>query len=208
VVRSGTGAGAKEESYPPLPHAREEVAAIADLFATDEREVFVGAEARERTVKTLPELSRARVLHLASHGVLDESPAFSRLLLAPEPDGSEDGRLEVHEVFELELGADLAVLSACDTGLGKRLRGEGILGLSRAFFAAGARRLLVSLWRVADRSTAPLMVAFYREMKDGAAPAEALRRAKRELAEDPRTSHPYYWAPFILQGPDRVAGGR
>ena len=106
----------------------------------------------------------------------------------------------MYEVFNLKLNAELVVLSACETGLGKQLRGEGLIGLTRAFFYAGAEAVLVSLWKVADVSTAELMVRFYRHLKAGRGKAEALRQARLELLEQGRFVHPFYWAPFVLVG--------
>ena len=105
------------------------------------------------------------------------------------------------EIFNLELdAAELVVLSACDTALGRHLNGEGLLGVTRALFYAGASSVVVSLWQVADTSTADLMIGFYHHLEDVGDKAEALRRAKLALIEGRDTSHPYHWAPFILIG--------
>ena len=116
------------------------------------------------------------------------------------PQSVEDGLLQVYEIFNLKLNADLVVLSACKTGLGKEVRGEGLIGLTRAFMYAGARSLVVSLWQVADPSTAELMVKFYEQLDRATDKAAALRQAKLELIQAGRFAHPYYWAPFILAG--------
>jgi CHAT domain-containing protein len=113
---------------------------------------------------------------------------------------SEDGLLQVYEVFNLKLNAQLAVLSACQTGLGKQVRGEGLIGLTHAFLYAGAQSVLVSLWKVQDRSTADLMVRFYQQINDSETTSEALRRSKLKLIDGARYAHPYYWAPFVLIG--------
>jgi CHAT domain-containing protein len=118
-------------------------------------------------------------------------------------DTVEDGLLQVYEIFNLKLDADLVVLSACRTGLGQEVKGEGLVGLTRAFMYAGAPSLVVSLWEVADQSTAELMVKFYQQLDRAGEKAEALRRAKLDLIQTGRYAHPYYWAPFILVGEPR-----
>jgi CHAT domain-containing protein len=112
----------------------------------------------------------------------------------------EDGLLQVYEVFNLKLNADLVVLSACETGLGKEVKGEGLIGLTNAFLYAGTPSVLVSLWNVHDRSTADLMVGFYQQLGRAQDKAEALRQAKLKLIQNEQYAHPYYWAPFILIG--------
>ena len=114
--------------------------------------------------------------------------------------GKTDGLLQIHEIFDLELTADLVVLSGCETALGKAVRGEGLLGMTRAFLYAGASAVSVSLWPVEDDSTALLMTDFYRELRAGATVVEALRSAKLTHSRRPGTAYPYYWAPFVLVG--------
>jgi CHAT domain-containing protein/lipoprotein NlpI len=185
----------------PLPQARHEVEAIARLFPESLRKVRVGAGASETAFKG-EELQRYRILHFATHGLMDDqAPSRSGLLLAaggPE----QDGLLQGTEILNLKLDADLVVLSACRTGLGRLVRGEGMVGLSRSFFYAGARSLLVSLWSVNDQSTAEIMESFYRRLHAGSGTASALREAKRALlrSERPAYRFPYYWAPFVLLG--------
>jgi len=111
--------------------------------------------------------------------------------------------LQVYEVFNLKLNADLVVLSACETGLGKEVKGEGLIGLTHAFFYAGTPSIMVSLWKVQDRSTADLMANFYPQLDGASGKAEALRQAKLKLIQDKRYAHPYYWAPFVLIGDPR-----
>ncbi len=191
-------------SWRPLPGSVEEVRSIARLFPPPASTVYAGAEADEGKVKSDPLAARAHFLHFAAHGLVDDrEPAYSGLVLGADPASSDDGLLQVHEIFNLRLEAEMVVLSACDTGLGKRLRGEGILGLSRAFFYAGATSLVVSLWPVADASSGELMQRFYRHLQDGVDKVEALRLAKRELLAGGRYAHPFYWAPFILLGQPR-----
>jgi len=187
-------------SFNPLPYTRAEVEGIAALFGADEREIHLGAGAVEEAVKTAS-LSRYRYLHFASHGhIVEDKPWRSGILLSPSD--REDGLLQVGEIASLRLNADLVTLSACRTGLGKLMRGEGMMGLTRAFAHAGARRVLVTLWDVNDMTTAGLMLDFYKGLRRGLAPAEALQRAKRGFLRDPasRRRHPYYWAPFTLVG--------
>ena len=113
----------------------------------------------------------------------------------------QDGFLRLHDIYNLRLGADLVVLSGCQTGLGKAVQGEGLVGLTRGFMYAGARRVVASLWQVDDESTADLMRRFYRAMlKDGRRPSEALRAAQLEMSRDRRWAAPFYWAGFVLQG--------
>jgi CHAT domain-containing protein len=112
----------------------------------------------------------------------------------------ENGFLQTYEIYRLRVNAELVTLSGCETGLGRQLGGEGIVGLTRAFMYAGAPSVLVSLWKVADESTAELMKAFYTQLRRGASRDVALQQAMVQLQRDPEYSHPYYWAPFILVG--------
>lgn len=194
-----------------LPASREEVTRIAkrvegsyglfDRWRRTRARVYLGEEAREEAVKS-EDLADYRFVHFATHGRLDtKSPKLSGLVLAPDPGGKEDGILHLGEVYGLKLNADLVVLSACETGLGKMARGEGIIGLTRGFLYAGAANVLVSLWPVGDVTTADLMVDFYDQVLRGVSRAEALREAKRRLMKrQPEYAKPYYWAPFILVG--------
>jgi len=161
----------------PLPASRFEAAAFAARVPA--ATVFEGARASEARVKTLPR--PVRVLHLAAHGVVDDRfPLESYLVLAAG--SGEDGLLRAWEVFEqVRCPGSLVVLSACETGLGPNLGGEGMIGLTRSFHYAGASTVVSSLWQVSDRSTAALMAAFYEAIEDGAGPAEALRRAQLAL---------------------------
>jgi len=182
----------------PLPESRRELADIAAVVGQERALLFVGDDATEARLGSSSEVSTARALHLATHGLVDDRrPERTALLLAPS--AGSDGLLHTFEVFELELDNDLVVLSACRTGLGREVNGEGMLGLSHAFFHAGARSLVVSLWRVADTSTRELMVRFYRHLEEHDA-ATALTRAKRELAARSATADPFHWAGFVLVG--------
>ncbi len=180
-----------------LAYSGTEVEGIARLFAPGDADVFVRGDASEAHAK---EAGSYRYVHFATHGLIDERrPDFSSVVLARSE--GEDGLLQAAEIFNLRLNADLVVLSACQTGLGKMVRGEGMIGLTRAFMYAGAPSLVVSLWRVADLSTARLMERFYDQLvaqKSGK--TEALRQAKLALLEDESLAHPFSWAPFILVG--------
>ena len=193
----------------PLPNTAAEVAALRALAGSRRFVALTGAEATRARLLALPELYQAGLLHLATHGLADESePGRSGLWLAPDaaadsapgsPAGP--GFLAVDDIRGLNRLSDLVTLSACETGLGRLERGEGVLGLTRAFLAAGARSVVVSLWRVNDRSTAQLMEGFYRGLlQRGLAREAALAEAKRALLVVPETRSPYYWAPFVLVG--------
>ena len=185
-----------------LPYTRIEVNEIAALFPAAERQVFLGAAAQEESVKTQP-LHQYRYLHFAAHSNVDEeNPARSGIILSLQADSKEDGLLQMSEVMRLQLNADLVTLSACRTGLGKLLNGEGMIGLTRAFFYAGAESVVVSLWNVNDIATASLMKSFYRNLQQGKAKDEALRAAKLELLKGQQRAwrHPYYWAAVVLLG--------
>lgn len=191
-----------------LPYSRSEVDGIAKLFSDDDREVFLGEAAREANVKAPQRLSNYRFVHFSTHGYLNEArPRFSGLLLSPPRDNAplnatspaEDGLLSAYEIFNLKLKADLVVLSACETGLGKEIKGEGLMSLTRAFMFAGTPSVIVSLWNVNDETAADLMVRFYRNLKTGRmSKSEALRQAQLETVND--NGFPFYWAPFVLVG--------
>ncbi len=197
----------REFDFRQLPYTRTEVNEIAALFPANERRVLLGIEANEGSVKAAP-LSQYRYVHFATHALVDEEyPARSAIVLsAPNGDQSEnkqeDGALQMAEVMRLKLNADLVTLSACRTGLGRMLYGEGIIGLTRAFLYAGAESVVVSLWNVNDIATASLMKAFYKNLSQGLSKNDALRQAKLQLlrGQQPAWRHPYYWAPFVLVG--------
>jgi CHAT domain-containing protein/tetratricopeptide (TPR) repeat protein len=150
------------------------------------------------------ELSQYRLLHFATHGLLNsERPELSGLVfsLIDREGKPQDGFLRLHEIYNLQLNADLVVLSACETGLGKEIKGEGLIGLTRGFMYAGAPRVVASLWNVDDLATAELMKLFYQRMlKDGMPAGAALRAAQLELSGQKRWASPYYWAGFVLHG--------
>jgi len=184
-----------------LPHAQEEARSISEFFPKPSQ-VLVGPNATEASFKR--EASGYGILHLATHGYFNKiNPLFSALEL--EPDQTEDGRLEVHEILDLRLNAALVTLSACDTALGSGYfaeapAGDEFIGLSRAFLHAGSRAVLASLWEVNDRSTLELMRSFYRALPQSGR-AKGLAEAQRAmLRAGGRYAHPYYWAPFVLVG--------
>jgi CHAT domain-containing protein len=187
----------------PLPHTAAEVTALQALAGERPFEALTGAAATRQRLLGLPALERAQVVHFATHGEANlREPQRSGLWLAREETGP--GFLPVRDILGLRLDADLVALSACETGVGRLERGEGVLGLARAFLATGARSVLVSLWKVNDRSTALLMERFYRPLLERGMPRErALAQAKRALLADAETRSPFYWAPFVLVG----AGG-
>jgi CHAT domain-containing protein len=192
-----------QENLNTLPGTESEVKEIASLFAAKNYScgLYTHAQADEKRVKS-PELKTFSYIHFATHGVVDESnPELSRIFLHSDV-GSEDGNLFAGEIYNLTLDASLVTLSACQTGLGKISKGEGVIGLSRALVYAGARSIMVSFWSVADESTAELMKDFYKQMlQDGNVNfSHNLRDAKLHLIHGKQYAAPYYWAPFILIG--------
>lgn len=181
-----------------LPGTQREAEAIRAFFPA--AKLLTGAQAQEATVKA--EAGKHRYLHFATHGLFSESsPLTSSIVLAqPTDPAKEDGFLTAREIFEQSWSADLVVFSACDTGRGKRLKGEGVVGLTWAAFVAGVPSQVVSQWAVNDASTAQLMAAFYQHLKAGKGRGAALQAAGLELLKDGTHNHPYYWAPFTLLG--------
>jgi len=190
-------------SFRRLRFSRDEARKIADLVPDDQRLVAFDFEASRETA-TDGLLARYRMVHFATHGVLNtDYPALSGLVLSLVDDRGEprEGFLRLHDIYGLELAADLVTLSACETALGREIRGEGLVGLARGFMYAGAARVVASLWSVQDRATAETMRYFYQAMLDrGLAPAAALREAQMTMAREERWAAPYYWAPFVLHG--------
>jgi CHAT domain-containing protein/tetratricopeptide (TPR) repeat protein len=187
--------------YDLLPASSREISTLASLYP-GEALSFLGEQASEAMLTRNQAVATAHRLHLATHAEIDERhPESSALVLKPS-DGS-DGMLRVDEIFNLKLYCDLAVLSACRTALGKEVTGEGLLGLTRAFFYAGVPSLVVSLWNVVDGPTPALMLDFYKDLDQMHYKARALRSAKLSMIEQGIYSHPSYWAPFILIGEPR-----
>jgi CHAT domain-containing protein len=195
--------GKPKQNLHPLPETEVEVAAIAATTRTQLKKILVRREADEKTFKTLA--PQYATIHLATHGVLDNrEPLNSYLLLTKTEDETEnDGLLHAREIIDLNLDADLAVLSACETGNGRISPGEGVIGMSWAFFVAGARSVVVSQWRVNSAGTARLMENFYQAMArqndlNTRNKSSALREASLRLMKDRRYRHPFYWAGFML----------
>jgi CHAT domain-containing protein/tetratricopeptide (TPR) repeat protein len=186
-----------------LPFSREEAQAIASFSPKDSLMQATDFQANRATA-TGGELARYRIIHFATHGLLNsEYPDLSGLVLSlvTEDGKPQDGFLRMHEIYNLNLPADLIVLSACQTALGKQIKGEGLVGLTRGFMYAGARRVVASLWQVDDLATAQLMKSFYRGvLKEGLRPAAALRAAQLETIKQKRWSSPFFWAAFTIQG--------
>jgi CHAT domain-containing protein/Tfp pilus assembly protein PilF len=187
-----------------LPHTRKEVESIGRIFG-ELAQLRLGAEATKTAAIT--GCRNAAVVHFACHGWLDNLfPLSSALALSkPASDAQtsteDNGLLQAWEVFEqIRLNAELVVLSACETGLGQEVRGEGLLGLTRAFQYAGAQSVLVSLWEINDRSTSHFMSAFYEALREGNSKDEALQASILALRQSPEWRHPYFWAAFALQG--------
>jgi CHAT domain-containing protein len=188
---------------PRLSGSREEAKAIVAMGLRSESRLALDFEA-SRAVATSAELSQYRYVHFSTHGLLNSvHPELSGIVLSlvNERGEAQDGFLRAHEIFNLKLPAELVVLSACQTGIGQSIRGEGLMSLTRGFMYAGAPRIVVSLWSVSESGTTELMVRFYRDMlKKGLRPAAALRAAQISLMKEKRWSPPFYWAPFILEG--------
>lgn len=184
----------------PLPEAEEQVKALQLLYGAEHSKVYLGAEAREERVKL--EAGNYRILHLATHGILDDaSPMYSYVVLADEGANTrEDGFLEAWEIMNLDLDADLVVLSACETARGRVGAGEGMIGFTWALFVAGSPSTVVSQWKVDAASTATLMLEFHRSLRANNSRARALQQAALKVLRDKRYQHPFYWAPFVLIG--------
>ena len=186
-----------------LPEAAAEAATVAAVVRTRNKKVLVGNQAEEKAFKELAPLYAT--IHLATHGVLDNRDPFNSYLLLTRTDGDwqNDGLLQAREIIEMHLDADLAVLSACETGNGRISAGEGVIGMSWAFIVAGARSVVVSQWRVNSASTSQLMKNFYKALTRENDPnsrnkSQALREASLRLLKDRRYRHPFYWAGFVL----------
>lgn len=191
------------EGFGRLMFSREEAESILKYVPPAKALKATGFQAN-LALATSGELGRYRILHFGTHGLINsEHPELSGLVLSllDQNGKPRDGFLRMHELFNLQLPADLVVLSACQTALGKEIRGEGLIGLTRGFMYAGAQRVVASLWQVDDQATALLMQYFYRGiLKDGLRPAAALRAAQLEMSRQKRWAAPYYWAGFVLQG--------
>lgn len=188
-------------NLPRLPRSRDEVEYIASLVPKEQQRLYLGKDSTEKAFKQ-ELLNKYKWIHLATHSLIDErTPGRSAVVLTVDSDKDEDGFLRATEIADLNLNCDLVSLSACETGRGQLLSGEGIIGLSRSFFIAGARSVVVSQWVVSDISTAQLMKDFYQQLVNGTAKPAALREAKLQMLHSrSETRHPYYWAPFVIIG--------
>ncbi|HMG74239.1 MAG TPA: tetratricopeptide repeat protein [Pyrinomonadaceae bacterium] len=205
MERAATESGLKgaELKIPRLPATRDEARQILSLVPPEQSKGSFDFDASRQTA-TSGDLSQYRYVHFATHGFLDSvHPELSGIVLSmvDENGNPQDGFLRAHEVFNLKLPAELVVLSACQTGLGKEVKGEGLVSLTRGFMYAGAPRVVVSLWSVNDEATAELMARFYRGMlRDKLRPAAALRVAQVSLMKERTWKSPFYWAAFTIQG--------
>lgn len=186
-----------------LPATRREAEAILAVASPESSWVAMGFEANRDAVFD-PQLGDFRIVHFATHGLVDDrNPALSGLVLSQiDAQGrSQPGFLRLHDIGRLPLNAELVVLSGCQTATGREIRGEGLIGLGRGFMSAGAQQVAASLWRVQDRATAELMTHFYEHLlRHGDTPTAALRAAQRAVRQQRRWRHPYYWAAFVVQG--------
>jgi CHAT domain-containing protein len=189
-----------------LPGTKEEVKKVFKQFDRKDKKALVQLheKASEEYVKS-GKLKKFKFLHFASHGIVNtKKPELSGIILAQDSTSQEDCILHTGEMYNLNLNADLTVLSACETGLGKIREGEGLIGLTRALLYAGSKNIIVSLWKVADVSTTELIVDFYNNFLDKKPEArsytEALRQAKLKMISNEKYAHPFYWSPFILVG--------
>jgi CHAT domain-containing protein len=206
MTRSGreTGVTGAEGGFGRLLSTRREATAILALVPEHERMQALDFEA-SRTTALRPELGEYRIVHFATHGMLNNvHPELSGIVLSlVDKEGhQQDGFLRLQDIYNLKLPAELLVLSACQTGLGKEIKGEGLIGLARGFMYAGAPRIVASLWKVDDRATSELMKRFYQGMlgPEALSPAGALRQAQMSIWKQKQWREPYYWAAFVLQG--------
>jgi CHAT domain-containing protein len=207
LVRSARDIGVDGFHLARLPFTRKEAQSILALVPKHDRLAALDFAASQLTIFE-PELAQYRYVHIATHGLLNSlRPELSGIVLSliDERGVEQDGFLRAHEVFALRLPAEMVVLSGCQTGLGREIKGEGLAGLTRGFMYAGAARVMVSLWEVNDQATSHLMARLYRELlgKRRLSPAAALREAQISLWRDRRWNSAYYWAAFALQGEPR-----
>ncbi|HEX6283509.1 MAG TPA: CHAT domain-containing tetratricopeptide repeat protein, partial [Pyrinomonadaceae bacterium] len=186
-----------------LPYAEREALAILKVAPPNQSFSAIGFNANRAALMS-PKLAQYRIIHFATHGIVDlKNPELSGMLLSmlDENGKEQNGYIGLSEIYNLKLPADLVVLSACETGTGKQIKGEGIIALTRGFMYAGAERLVASLWRVDDQATAELMARFYEQMLvHKLKPAAALREAQRQLSQQHRWKNPHFWAGFVIQG--------
>jgi CHAT domain-containing protein/Tfp pilus assembly protein PilF len=206
MTRSGqeTGAIDRDARFARLLNTRREATAILALVPARERRQALDFEA-SRATALKPELGQYRIVHFATHGLLNNiHPELSGIVLSlfNEEGEPQDGFLRLQDIYNMKLPAELAVLSACQTGLGKEIKGEGLIGLTRGFMYAGTPRIVASLWKVDDRATSELMKRFYQGVlgPERLRPAAALRQAQMSIWQQKQWRAPFYWAAFVLQG--------
>jgi len=191
------------DSFVRLRFTREEANEITRLVSSDKRLEALDFAA-SRANATSAALDQYQIVHFATHGLINNRhPELSGIVLSlvDEKGHSQNGFLRLYEIYNLKLGADLVVLSACQTAVGQEIRGEGLLGLTRGFMYAGAPRVVATLWQVDDRATSELMKRFYQKMLgEGLRPAAALKAAQVSMQSDKRWSSPHFWAAFTLHG--------
>jgi len=177
----------------PLKYSGEEISQIGDIINADK--ILISNEATETNFKTNAEMSR--VIHLSTHSFLYNKQPM--IFFSNTFDNENDGFLEAGEIVQLKLNSDLVVLSSCNSGLGTIDASEGIIGMTKAFFEAWTKSVVVSLWEVNDKYTSKLMALFYQKLSDGNNKSEALRKAKLEFIKE-YSPNPYYWGAFVLSG--------
>lgn len=187
-----------ENNLLPLPNSLNEVNAISELFKGTK---LIGGQANEHDFKLIA--SEYNILHFAMHTLInDEDPLSSKLVFALNGDTVDDGFLNTYEVYNLDLNANLAVLSACKTGAGSISKGEGIMSLARGFLYAGVPGIVMTLWAVEDISSATIITKFYEYLKEGDSKSIALKKAKLDYLRnaEPARAHPYFWAAYVQIG--------
>jgi CHAT domain-containing protein/Tfp pilus assembly protein PilF len=203
----GDASSNRPDTFSQLPKTEAEVKTLVKLYGNARSKIYTGADASEERLKA--EASSYRILHLATHSVLNNtSPMYSQVVLSQaKSSGKEDGFLEAWEIAQLNLDTDLVVLSACETARGRLSAGEGMIGLTWAFFVAGSSATLVSQWKVDEASTSELMLEFHRHLQNArynspkpASKAEALRNATLKILQSNQYRHPFYWAAFVMIG--------
>lgn len=195
-----------ETRLPELPYSKVEIESICALLDRGQADMLCGKEASEGRLKAYLRGGCPRIVHLAAHGLVDRvESAASCVALCPDTLEGEDGYLHTLEILQMPFDAALVVVSACESAVGRVSRGEGVIGLSRAFIGAGSGGVVASLWAVSDRSTAELMRIFYEHMMTERRPAaSALAEARLALLRSPDFSHPFHWSPFVAVGTDRM----
>jgi CHAT domain-containing protein len=203
ATSSAEGLSQANRGFPRLPGSRQEAAVIREVAQNEDAEILLGFDANRNRALS-PEIGNYRYLHFATHSVFDdEHPQSSGVILSLfAQDGSpEDGYVRLRDIYDMRLSADLVVLSACDTALGKNIKGEGIVGLTRGFMYAGAPRVVATLWRVDDDATSEFMKWFYTGiLQKHESPAASLREAQMRIRKQARWRSPYYWGAFVIEG--------